>query len=43
MLELQTDLRERLLRWMQDTDDPLLHGPPASPFFQDALSRLRAP
>lgn len=25
------ELRDRLLRWMQDTEDPLLHGDPAPP------------
>src|SRR6266851_2998713 len=40
---IQADLRRRLLRWMEQTDDPLLHGPVASPYYADALARLRAP
>jgi N-sulfoglucosamine sulfohydrolase len=39
---IQADLGQRLLRWMADTDDPLLHGPVASPYYADALARLRA-
>jgi len=39
---IQADLRRRLLRWMEQTDDPLLHGPVASPYYADALARLRA-
>ena len=39
---IQADLRQRLLRWMEQTDDPLLRGPVASPYYADALSRLRA-
>jgi N-sulfoglucosamine sulfohydrolase len=36
-----TDLRTRLLQWMRDTDDPLLRGPIASPYYADALRRLQ--
>ena len=39
---IQADLRRRLLRWMEQTDDPLLDGPVASPYYADALNRLRA-
>ena len=35
------DMRQRLLRWMQTTDDPLLRGPVASPYYADALGALR--
>jgi N-sulfoglucosamine sulfohydrolase len=34
------DLRQRLLQWMLDTNDPLLHGPIASPYYADALRWL---
>jgi arylsulfatase A-like enzyme len=43
MAPIQADLRRRLLRWMEQTDDPLLRGPVASPYYADALTRLRAP
>jgi arylsulfatase A-like enzyme len=39
--DVQADLSRRLLRWMEDTDDPLLRGPVTSPYFTDALTRLR--
>jgi arylsulfatase A-like enzyme len=39
--ETQADLRERLLRWMEATDDPLLRGPVTSPYYADALDALR--
>ncbi len=38
---IQADLRQRLLGWMQETDDPLLRGPVASPYYADALTHLR--
>jgi N-sulfoglucosamine sulfohydrolase len=34
------DLRQRLYAWMQATDDPLLQGPVASPYYTSALSAL---
>jgi arylsulfatase A-like enzyme len=39
--EVQSDLRNRLLQWMQDTHDPLLTGAPTSPYRTDALAQLR--
>jgi arylsulfatase A-like enzyme len=39
---IQADLKHRLLGWMQETDDPLLRGPIASPYYVDALERLRS-
>jgi arylsulfatase A-like enzyme len=42
LASIQANLRHRLLGWMQETDDPLLHGPVASPYFSDALARLRS-
>ena len=39
---LEADLRRRLLDWMQSTNDPLLDGPVASPYYADALNRIRA-
>ena len=39
---IQADLGQRLLVWMEQTDDPLLRGPVASPYYADALNRLRA-
>jgi arylsulfatase A-like enzyme len=35
------DLRMRLLAWMRATDDPLLNGPVASPYYADAVSWLQ--
>ena len=41
LASVQADLSHRLLGWMQATDDPLLHGPVASPYYADAFGRLR--
>jgi arylsulfatase A-like enzyme len=38
----EKDLRRRLLAWMRETHDPLLAGPVASPYYDDALRRLQA-
>ncbi len=35
------ELLERLCRWMEDTDDPLLHGVPVSPMHKQAWRLLR--
>ena len=40
MAALQADLRARLLNWMRTTNDPLLQGPVASPYYAHALSWL---
>ena len=40
--DIQSDLRRRLLAWMQSTDDPLLRGPVPSPYYTTALARLRS-
>jgi arylsulfatase A-like enzyme len=40
--EVRKDLSQRLLNWMQETDDPLLKGPIASPFYQQGLESLKA-
>lgn len=40
--EVEADLRRRLLDWMHETQDPLLHGPVASPYYREALRRLRS-
>jgi N-sulfoglucosamine sulfohydrolase len=37
---VQADLSRRLLVWMQETDDPLLKGPVASPYYVSALASL---
>jgi arylsulfatase A-like enzyme len=38
--ELEAELLGRLRRWMEETDDPLLDGPPPSPFYRAARARL---
>jgi arylsulfatase A-like enzyme len=41
--QVEANLRERLLEWMRRTDDPLLRGPVASPYYADAVSWLESP
>jgi arylsulfatase A-like enzyme len=33
--ETAADMRRRLAQWMRDSDDPLLHGPMSSPFYDE--------
>ena len=40
--ETSRELARSLLRWMRDTDDPLLQGPIPSPMFLDNIRALRA-
>jgi N-sulfoglucosamine sulfohydrolase len=42
-LRIEMDLRQRLLAWMQETHDPLLAGPVASPYYADSLRWLTQP
>ncbi len=37
---IEADLRERLRRWMWQTQDPLLNGPVASPYYYESMRRL---
>ena len=39
--DILEDLRQRLFQWMQDTDDPILKGPIASPYYTRAISQLK--
>ncbi len=45
LASVQDDLLGRLWAWMKDSDDPILDGPVASPYYARALARLtpRAP
>jgi N-sulfoglucosamine sulfohydrolase len=38
--EVFHNLRQKLLDWMQKTDDPILKGPLASPFYYQGLEKL---
>jgi N-sulfoglucosamine sulfohydrolase len=38
--DVERDLRERLLGWMQSTNDPLLNGPISSPYYNEAKRLL---
>jgi arylsulfatase A-like enzyme len=38
--EVFNDLRMRLLAWMRETDDPILAGPVASPYYHYGLLKL---
>lgn len=40
--DLRDELASRLLAWMEDTHDPLLHGPPASPHHLATIEKLRS-
>jgi len=37
---IKAELCQRLLVWMQETEDPVLHGPVASPYYFSALASL---
>ncbi len=41
--EVERELEERLWRWMEETNDPLLHGPVASPTYRRARERRPLP
>jgi N-sulfoglucosamine sulfohydrolase len=40
LASIEADLGRRLGDWMRATADPLLNGPVASPYYEDALARL---
>lgn len=35
------DLEDRLWRWMEEVDDPLLRGPERTPFYEQSIDRYR--
>jgi N-sulfoglucosamine sulfohydrolase len=39
--ETERDLKQALLKWMRETDDPILQGPVASPYYAKALEMLK--
>lgn len=39
--QIEDDLRQRLLAWMQETNDPILTGPIASPYYARAIRQLK--
>lgn len=39
--DIEDDLRRRLWQWMEETDDPLRHGPVRSPFFERCRQWLK--
>ena len=39
---IERDLKQRLLAWMETTDDPILQGPVPSPYYHDALAMLKS-
>lgn len=40
-MDIFDDLRQSLFQWMQDTNDPILEGPIASPYYVRAMRQLR--
>jgi len=39
--EVLEDLDGRLSRWMESVDDPILHGPTPTPYYEDAIEHYR--
>jgi arylsulfatase A-like enzyme len=42
LAEVRADLERRLWQWMEQVDDPLLHGPVVTPYYQSAMEDFRA-
>jgi N-sulfoglucosamine sulfohydrolase len=40
-VDIERDLKRRLLHWMETTADPILQGPVPSPYYYEALALLR--